>query len=696
MGFYRKKIYLLLCIILLPVILSSCQTSKVKQVEKILLEEKIIVTKEDAGTEILDVYVHEGTAFLISVSEIIRYDLVSGERTVVAQASGNVVVCADDNYIYTYNLEQKRVIQYNQSGEVDKSYSLIYDQIDTTRMSIYNDTIIMNSLVKDETGIIGSELYKLNLTSGESIKLSDDFKGNDSFSFILGLDFIDEYTIMIASVTTMNFMNPIVKGYKFDLKNEKVLDEFFLPYSYSYTYDVNNQCFYYSDRVSYVETGKEYKLNIRGYYPDTSADIIFNSLNVTSISNSENLSVNKKFYYNNNLISWDKNNSCFIITDLTQDKKTLKLLVPEDLDVGFVYPTIIDQFETAYGYPVQVIQYPRDIYKEKLRTKLLASDNDFDLFILSDPTEDNLLPSILKQELYEPLDNNKEIENNFEHMNSGIRSMMSYKDRLYGVPIALRTILYHFESNFTQYRYPVSNYNWTMDDLWNLCEEIIRSGNQDVVVFSTHYNLIDFILNYVQNAVEQNYIDKAALTELLINIKKYMDTGVLFGNEHSSNNQDIKKHLISYGTTIDLLLGENTTSYPELGTISLPSYKKNYVELVGCVFINRFSENKEMAANFLEVMTRKENIYNVNIYRFALLGADLTQYDTYHEWSDKKRSYFSDLSSIFQNAGVYTYDTISLDLYIREEVVPGFYNGSISAEEAAEMIYDRVNYTYFE
>lgn len=555
----------------------------------------------------------------------------------------------------------------------------------------YND---MNSRISDDTGVIGSELYKLNLTSGESTQLSDDFKGNDDMSLILGLDFIDEHTIMIASVTSMNFMNPIIKGYKFDLKNEKVLEEFFLPNSLSYAYDVDNKCFYYSNRSTYAGND-ELKLWIRGYYPDSSADIIFKSMDVKSINNTEFNAINKKFYNDKNLISWDKLKNCFIITDLTQDQKPLILLAPEYLDNGFVYPNIIDQFETEYGYPVQVIQYPRDIYNDKLRTKLLAGDRDFDLFFLNSPAEDNFLASILTHELYEPLDNNQEIGKNFDYMYSGIRSIMSYKDRLYGVPIVLRHFIYRIEPDFNQYGYTVPSYNWTMEDLWDLCEEIIQSGNLDVAVFNRNF-FGKFIVDYVMKEIEQSDTNKAALTELIINIKKYMDSGVLFGNEHSSNNQDRKKHLISYETTIDMIIDERDESYPEFGTILFPSYEKNYVDLDSCVFINRFSEKKEMAANFIEIMTRKENLYNTNIYRFALLGADLTQNDAYHQWSDIKRSYFSDLPAIYENAGVYKYDNSLLRFYIIDEVEPGFYDGSISAEEAAEMIYDRVNYIYFE
>jgi hypothetical protein len=51
---------------------------------------------------------------------------------------------------------------------------------------------------------------------------------------------------------------------------------------------------------------------------------------------------------------------------------------------------------------------------------------------------------------------------------------------------------------------------------------------------------------------------------------------------------------------------------------------------------------------------------------------------------------------LLENAGVFTYDRSLLNSYIAEDVMPDFYDGSISAEKAAEMIYDQVNYMYFE
>ena len=699
MRVYRNKVYLLL-IILLSVILTSCQTSKVKQGNKVHLEEKIISTKADAGTEFLDAAVSEGSAYLISNSNMIQYDMASGEKTVVKEATGNTVICTDKDFIYTYNQEQNAVIKFGKEGKVKETYPCTFDQIEATRMCIYNDTIIIAAFIKDGTEVIGSELYKLDLTSGKSSKIPDNFKGNDSFAFILGLDFVDKNTIMISSAANTNFMNIIVKGYRYDLQKEKVLDEFFLPYSNSYTYDAENQCFYFNNIGSYEWVGGKDKLNIRGYYPETSANILFKSMDQMSLGSSgiseHFFSINKMFYYSDNVISWSKSNDCFIITNLTSDKEPLKLITSDRTKSGFMYPLIIDQFEAEYGYPVQIIEYPADVYNEKLRTKLLAGDSDFDIFFLNSPTKDNLLASILNHDLYEPLDNYTDIVNNFSQMYNGISTMMSNKDKLFGVPYGIRASSLVVEDDFNQYGYTVPGKHWTYDDLWSLCEEIVKSGERNASIVLDTTNLI---VNYVQDAINQNNLDKAALTDLLKAIIKYNAAGISFEYNNLRTGGGESRYLISpnYAILNSLLEDNNIPDYPEYGTISFPSYSsKSYINLDGCVFINKFSENKEVAADFLAVMTKSENIYNTNIYRFVMLGSDLTQYDKYREWSEKKRSYLSDLTFIYENGGVYTCDIEALQIYIIENVISGLYDESISAEKAAEMIYDRINYTYFE
>ncbi len=689
MQIYGRVLNLLISVIFITVLLSACQTSKNPKNSKVHLEENIISTDTDAGTNTLDVTIYEDSAYMVSQGSIVRYHLPSGERSVIAEADGNMAICADRDYLYTYNKVENAVIKYDRSGQVISTYPLSFKPFEADRMIINKDTLIIASLFVNAAGYSESELYQLNLSTGEGIKLSPGFKGKDSYSLILGLNFIDDQTIMISSYATVSILNMIVKGYRFDLKEEKVMEEYILQNVSNKvcSYDAEGACFYY------IDNGK-----IKKYDTKSSLEIILSTLDTSSLDTDGNSGyasffIKRLFYTGDNVILWDNVNNFFMIVDLSSDIEPVRILLSDMVGAHLDINPVIEQFEAEYGCAVQIIEYPEEVYKNKLRTKLLAADSDFDVFIIKDPTQDNFLDSIIRHGLYEPLDGYDGIVSNFSNMYSGVQSMMSHKGQFFGLPYYLQ--LYStaaINDDLKQYGFTLPGKHWTMEQLWHLCDRMLQSGEHGSSVFGPS-NIMIFINMFVQDAIDQNHFDKDALTALLENIKKYSDAGVLYDNANTRN------HLLTY---LYMYFDSFVThsSIPDdtvYGTILLPEYRgHNYLYLLGCTFLNKASVNKEMAAKFLEVLTRKENIYNINIYRCTLLGSDLTQYNIYQDWSETELSYLSDLPYIYENAKVFSFDYLALNVYLNENLRAGFEDGSISAEEAADIIYERVNYTYFE
>jgi hypothetical protein len=410
--------------------------------------------------------------------------------------------------------------------------------------------------------------------------------------------------------------------------------------------------------------------------------------------NGSSLDVERLFYANDNVIMWNNLDKRFDVVDLSSETEPLKILLSDNVSTYLDVIPIKEQFEYKYNCNVRLVEYPEDIYADKLRTKLLASDSDFDIYLVNAPTQDNLLSSILNYDLYEPLDNYDGIINNFSKMYPGIRSMMSNNDKLFGIPYEISiTSSLAVQDNLGKYGYNVSDKHWSIKDVWNLCDEIIQSGEQNKSVFRDSYGMLVLVNILIQDTINKKNFSKAELTELLTDIKTYYDAGVLYDPSES------KKHFCDYSVMYywTFISHIEIPDYPEYGTILLPAFSgKNYHDLRGCAMINKFAQSKDMAAKFFEVMTNSDNIYNTYIYRDTLLGPDLTKYNIYTDWSPTELKYLSDLPSLFENAGVYTYDFLALQDYIRENVMFQFYDGTITVEEAADMIYDRVNYTYFE
>lgn len=696
MHYKKRNTYLILLIILITIFLTACQSSEDKDDEKVHFDPYIISTEADAEEELLDAAVYEGMAYLISQSKIITYDLTSGERTVLVEATGNTAIYVDKNYIYTYNKEQNAVIKYNLKGEIKKTYPFSFEPIDANFIRVSKDMAVIEANFINNKGDAESELYKLNMSDGLTSRIPNDFKGKDDYSLILSLDFIDKNTIMIASAASTSIVNPIMKGYKYDIQKEKLMEEFILPNNGTYSYNPQKNCINYYKMIGFGDGS--YNYNIREHYLETGIDITTKMIDFDRISSLSNIKddfhINKMFCSESTIIFWSNYNDCFLVIDQSEEEH-LNVLISKNSLMIYSIPQMISRFEAEYGYPVHIVEYPEDIYKDKLRIKLLSGDSDYDVFFINNPNENNLLSSILKYDLFEPLDNYEGLTNNFSQMFDGISSMMSYNNRIFGIPFVLNYYnSYDLKYDLTKYGYTVADKQLTNDDIWNLCEEVIKSGEQEVSIFE-RVKLVDFVISFVQESIDKNYLDKNALTYILENIKKYSDAGVLFDNGNSSEG---KRCLLDFSINyFYMALYSEIPIYPEFGTVQLATNnKKNLWNLNVCAFINKYSKNKEMAANLLKVMTNSEYIYNTEIYQFIMLGSDLTRYDKYNEWSSDRLSYLSDLSYIFKNSAIITYDVGILTELIYETITSGLLDGSISPQQAADMIYEQVQYTYFE
>jgi len=690
MNLKKNKTFILLILSLITFSFAACQSSADKKEDRTHFEPYIIKTEAEVIPAWAKVYVDEDMAYLPGESSIVRYDLTSGERTVLVEAEGNTAVCANKGYIYSYNKNQNAVLKYNSKGNIVKTYPLSMEPVDVNFIRAQDELLLIAALPTNSNKDTESVLYKLNMSDGSFSKI-EDYKGKDGFSFIVGLDFIDKNTIIIISHANVNFINPIIKGYKYDLRNNSLLEEIIFPEGSSYCYNPEKECIYYYNIVGFGLDGSI--TSIREYYPETQIDMVVNSLNsnfIASLGIEDGLlDVSQILYSDGKVIIWSLLNNCFMVTDQSE-KEHIKVLLTRNISYNTRFPYIASMFEAEYGLPVYISEYPDDIYMDKLRTKLLAADSDFDLILLQDPNKDNLLSSILKYELYEPLDSYEGITNNFAIMFDGIRSMMSHNGKLFGVP-------YHLAGNSWALRYDLRKYGFstgsrqmTFDDIWKLCDGIINSGEKDVTVFE-RANIPEFISIFIQESLDREHLDQNVLADIFEKIKKYNAAGVLYDNSGE------KKHLMDRGAVYFYsVLYDDIPAYPEFGTVMLTGNdKKNLWSMQGCAIINRYSKNKEMAADLLKYMTDSKFIYNTKIYQMTLLGSDLTKYDNYNEWSADKIAYLSDLNYLFKDSGIIRYDfgTISELIYT---ITAQLLDGSITPEKAAEEICDKIKYTYFE
>lgn len=691
MQFNRNKAFILLLLSWLAFCFAACQTSTDKQEERPHFEPYIISTEAEAVPAWAKVYVDEDMAYLPAESSIIRYDLTSGDRTVLVEAAGNTAVCAKKGYIYTYNKNQNVMFKYNSKGNIVKTYPISMEPADVNYIRVQDDLLVMAALVTNSNKDMESVLYKLDLSDGSCSKI-EDYKGKDGFSFIVGLDFIDKNTIIITSFASVNFVNPIIKVYKYDIQKNSLLEDYIIPEGNSYCYNPDRRCINYFNIVGF---GLDSNItSIREYYPETQIDKVVNSLNsnlIASLGAEDGLLDARQILYSDGkIILWSQMKNYFLVTDQSE-REHINVLLTRDISLNTRFPYIASIFEAEYGFPVHLSEYPDDIYMDKLRTKLLAGDDDYDMFLINDPNKDNFLSSILKYELYEPLDGYESITNNFADMFDGIRSLMSHNGKLFGVPYLLYGNSWALHYDLSKYGFTVGSRQITYNDIWKLCDGIINSGEKDVTVFEGA-NISAFVTIFIQESINREQFDKNQLVDIFEKIKQYNDSGVLFDNSGD------KKHLLDKATGYfnSVLYSNDIPAYPEFGTVALTgNEKRNLWILQGCAFINKYSKNKEMAANLLKVMTDSKFVYNTEIYQATLLGSELAKYDKYNEWSADRLAYLSDLNYLFRDSGIITYD-IGIITELIYTITPELLDGSITPEKAAEKIYDQIMYTFFE
>jgi hypothetical protein len=67
--------------------------------------------------------------------------------------------------------------------------------------------------------------------------------------------------------------------------------------------------------------------------------------------------------------------------------KSIMIYMPEifgeaNKNEPFISDELINRFKAENGCSVYIVQYKNDVYKDKIRVKLLANDIDFDIFFL--------------------------------------------------------------------------------------------------------------------------------------------------------------------------------------------------------------------------------------------------------------------------------------------------------------------------
>ena len=124
-------------------------------------------------------------------------------------------------------------------------------------------------------------------------------------------------------------------------------------------------------------------------------------------------------------------------------------------------------------------------FRDKLTTKLLAEDDDFDLVYITGQMDEvgSLFRTLAENGRFVDLKQNAELKANLDEMLPGVQDLVSTDGKVVCLPLNFNYTLYGFNSDG---KYPCPDFHWTVDDLWDLCG-YLETESDGRSVFSDQY-----------------------------------------------------------------------------------------------------------------------------------------------------------------------------------------------------------------
>ncbi len=648
------------------VFLSACgETRQSEYISSDTLSDAIY----DIDEAVTQIAVCNNLAFLLGSEKITRLDLISGERSVI-EIEGIALGC-DASRLFAIT-DNKLLVCSHDGTELD-SVSIGFE-IKSGKICAEGDTVLI-SADNDTWYGLQSRLYRVNLKKKTCAPMDNSWTDSDYFrvrslSCREGVaDIVYAYSLDAVSGSSQ------FRAASFDLKDNKVISQFDLPDNTSACIGRDGNAYYSS---SFIKNGT--KNSVVMYTPDRLSSIV--RYIPESICGDAYIT-SEIFVTECGYVLWSDLNSSIITLSLPDSNEAVTVLAPETLTYDL--ETISSLFEAEYGTAVTVSRYPDEIYSDKLKTKLLAGDDDFDIFIV-DSSDRLLLDSILRNHAYSSVD---ELYDAFDPLYSGARGLMTDSDgSLFGVPIGFNG--YNIMEKSADVILPE---RFTHSQLAEVCDSL----PEGYVLFSDPYPLIRLVTDHIQEGhINEGNVSEQGLAELYAELKRLNDSGRLFAADFSGKKNSGSALKYSYGYFAGVLANPDL-SFSEGKLMTLPTVSgTSYISLDSCIMINLNSRKKDSAVNYLGFTLSEDIIYNNSLNPFMLMGRELVRNSNYSGFSPSQIEYLENISAYLSDIRPYTILTDELDSLLRDEILPGLFSGNITSEEAAEKTVSFINYTVYE
>lgn len=637
--------------------------------------------------------VYKNIAFILHDGTVERIDLCDGEKVTIVEQTDAIAVGCDGSRLAAVGQSSLEVYDYD-GGKLDK-VDFKDTQISPSCVGIGGESV----LIADRSDKNLSKLYLADLDKGELSLLPDTWSVGTNKPVITRVGVSPDGTALISFS-----YNPSIAGYstgavRYSIENDIVMSTPLDSSEASYGILNADGGYYYIKKQAY-RSGESMSQIISKVSADgTSSNIMLvdnAGLEKFGIKPQEvyTFSVDGSFENYDQYLVLDSywleyaDGESFVIYNSTAGTlatvgidtglESLKLIMPETMGIETKLRDVVSKYIAKTGRQIVVTTYPEEEYADRLRTKLLAGDSDFDIFI----ADEQSLAGILENSAYEPLDGYEGVSDNFDSvLAEGVRNMMTSDNNLFGVP--MRVSFWGCLEQTGDFDVPQ---DWTVDGLFDFCDNI-PDGKK---VYGDRYMLTQTVYNYLEDMIyKDGSLDEGELAEFFGKLKKYNDAGILCDGD--------REPLLTYGMVylnpLDLKINnvENITI-----TVAPTRSGTKYLEVIDTLMMNRSSEHKEAAAEFIALLTSDDCIYD-NEGPSLFLGRDITKNSCYGYLTDTQKEALSYSMTIYQNAKPSRLDCVdNLPQIIANDFIVGLFDDDFTPEQVAKKLVDEVSYTYFE
>lgn len=498
-GFKMKKITGIMIVILIL----FCGCTENDQFEEAELQMENI-TLNDYYKEIVYEY---GQFYLLSDEEIFRYDPVSNTYTSVIEVSAETIH-VNKNELFIFVSDGVKICDIDGTIQEEYPYSMEEMGIYSLDRCVADDKYIVITGWRNDSTFLEHKLFLIKRGENKTLDLTTVIKENAELIQIQGLDISDEKLLVTVKITS-ELDNDKNQCIQYNIDQQAIQFKKNLPGAVQAQY-VGEDIYYYANHLVKRYNPESSSVTILRKYSD---EFLSEQLNITWTSIQFKLTV-----AGNNILMISPHINSIYVDSINYDSEPLRILCPDNVSMYYTIEETIADYQAEHGVNVEIIELPMQTYQEKLLLRFLSFDSEFDLYYLPDIKASMTLNTILTNKQYLPLNGYSSVQKITEKHNGTLAEVIKDGDIVFGLPWILDT--YFLEVNeeaFIEYDLTVPNNNWTLDDVWKLCETI-QSRELPVRVFSTDMDIISHMMILW---LEENCNNKESLTTLLERIQKF-------------------------------------------------------------------------------------------------------------------------------------------------------------------------------